>query len=65
MTYGCTYREHVQWMKKQWIGKTVIYQGQRYKVVDVDYNCALLIDKKAPFTDTTAVDPSMLDKEEP
>lgn len=51
-------------MKKQWVGRTVSYQGQSYKVVDVDYNCALLIDKKGSFNDTTAVDPSMLDKED-
>jgi len=48
-------------MKNYWIGKTVSYEGKSYKVVDVDYNCALLIDKKAQFTDTTAVAPSMLD----
>ena len=33
----------------------MIYQGNEYNVVDVDYNGALLIDKKAEFTETTAV----------
>lgn len=42
-------------MKKQWIGKTVIYENEKYKVIDVDYNGLLLIDKKARWTDTTAV----------
>ena len=59
-----TYREHVQWMKKQWIGSFVRFEGAYYVVVDVDYNCGLLIDKKAEFTETTAVDPSMVERVE-
>ena len=42
-------------MKEKWIGKTIEQEGEKYKVVDVDYNGALLIDKKARFTDTTAI----------
>lgn len=33
----------------------VIFENEQYTVVDVDYNGALLIDKKARMTDTTAV----------
>ncbi len=33
----------------------VIFENKQYTVVDVDYNGALLIDKKARMTDTTAV----------
>lgn len=50
-----TYKEWIEKLKKQWIGKTVIYENEKYKVIDVDYNGLLLIDKKARWTDTTAV----------
>ena len=50
-----TYREWIQERRGEWTGKKVIYQGNEYNVVDVDYNGALLIDKKAEFTETTAV----------
>lgn len=42
-------------MRRDWIGRKVIFEGQTYTVVDVDHNGGLLIDKKARFTDTTAV----------
>lgn len=51
-----TYKEYINKLKSEWIGKTVIYDNKKYNVVDVDYNGMLLIDKKARFTDTTAVD---------
>lgn len=51
-----TYRELIERYRKEWTGAEVIYEGNKHKVVDVDYNGALLIDKKAQFTDTTAVD---------
>lgn len=35
--------------------KKVIFENKQYTVVDVDYNGALLIGKKARMTDTTAV----------
>lgn len=57
-----SYKEYIRDMKKEWIGKIVRFQGEEYEVVDVDYNGGLLIDKKAEFTDTTAVDPTQLDK---
>lgn len=50
-----TYREWIEKLKEQWIGKKVIFENEQYTVVDVDYNGALLIDKKARTTDTTAV----------
>lgn len=56
-----TWAEHIEWMKADWIGKPVSYHGKYYKVMDVDYNGALLIDKPARFTDTTAVGPWQLD----
>lgn len=53
------YREYIEKLKKEWIGQIVIYESKKYNVVDVDYNGFLLIDKKARFTNTTAV--SILD----
>ena len=49
------YREHINQLKDEWIGKKVIYEDELHTVVDVDYNGALLIDKKAQYTETTAV----------
>ena len=50
-----TYREYIDRLKKEWLGKSVLFENEKYNVVDVDYNGSLLIDKKARFTDTTAV----------
>lgn len=50
-----TYREYIEKLKSEWIGKSVIYENETYSVVDVDYNGMLLIDKRAKHTDTTAV----------
>lgn len=50
-----TYREWINALKTKWIGKTVIYNNARYRVVDVDYNGLLLIDKESVHTKTTAV----------
>lgn len=55
-----TYREYNEAFRAKWIGKKVIFDGAVYTVVDVDYNGALLIDKKARFTDTTEVSESMV-----
>lgn len=49
------YRERIERDKKEWIGKAVRFEGNTYNVVDVDYNGALMIDKPAQFTETTAV----------
>lgn len=50
-----TYREWIESMKREWIGKRVQFEENIYNVVDVDYNGILLIDKKAQYTETTAV----------
>ena len=50
-----TWTGYIEKLKKEWIGKEVIFENEKHKVVDVDYNGALLIDKKARMTDTTAV----------
>ena len=55
-----TYKEYIEGLKKKWIGRDVLFEDERRKVVDVDYNGMLLIDKKARFTDTTAVSIEMI-----
>lgn len=59
-----TWKNYIEKLKKEWIGKEVIFEGEKYKVVDVDYNGLLLIDKPARMTDTTAVLTSMVNKEQ-
>lgn len=49
------YKAYIEDLKKEWVGKSVLFENEEYTVVDVDYNGSLLIDKKARFTDTTAV----------
>ena len=55
------YRDYITWMRNNWIGKTVAYDGNEYEVVGVDYNGYLLINKPTAFTDTTAVDENMVE----
>lgn len=50
-----TYKQFIENLRNKYIGKKVIYNGETYKVVDVDYNGMLLINKKSYFTETTAV----------
>ena len=57
-----TYRNYIEKMKAKWIGKKVRFEGNEYTVVDVDYNGGLLINKKAEYTETTAIDQFQLDK---
>ena len=55
MDFRQDYKDWIAELRKKWIGMMVTYEGKQYKVVDVDYNGCLLINKKAQFTDTTAV----------
>lgn len=50
-----TYREWIESLKREWIGKQVKFEDNIYNVVDVDYNGFLLIDRKARYAETTAV----------
>ena len=58
-----TYSEYINGLRAEWKGRAVIYNGERHKVIDVDYNGMLLIDKPAQYTETTAVDISHITKE--
>ena len=55
------YKDYIAQLKKEWIGQKVCFDGAEYNVVDVDYNGALLINKKAEFTATTAVLPTQVE----
>ena len=55
-----TYKEMIENMRREWIGARVLYEGEKYTVVGIDYNAGLLIDKPARFTDTTAVETYMV-----
>ena len=51
------WRDHIEALRRHWRDRKVEYEGTVYTVIDVDYNGALLIDKPAQFTATTAVAP--------
>lgn len=56
------YRDYIEGLKREWCGEHVWFEGVVYTVMDVDYNGALLIDKPARFTETTAVSTTMVEK---
>jgi len=57
-----TWKEYIERLKRRWIGRTIKYESGRYKVVDIDYNGMLLINRKARFTETTAVAPGDIEE---
>ena len=57
-----TYREGIENMKKEWVGKKVRFRGEVYTVVDVDYNGSLMIDLPNPFNPTTAISVGMIER---
>lgn len=61
------YKDFIENMKKEWIGKQVSFRGKQYTVIDVDYNGALMINKPTYYHEsytstTTAVGTWQLDK---
>ena len=57
-----TYKDWLERLRREWVGAKVIYEGVRYRVLGIDHNGALLIDRPARFTTTTAVDIYMVTK---
>ena len=49
------YKEYIESLKAEWIGKKVRYENRLYTIVEVDYNGVLHIDKPSQFNETTAV----------
>lgn len=50
------YKDHVNLLREKYIGTKVYYGNELHTIVGIDYNCCALIDKRAQFTETTAVD---------
>lgn len=57
-----TYREGIENMKKEWVGKKVRFRGELHTVVDVDYNGSLMIDLPSEYNQTTAVSIGMIER---
>lgn len=51
-----SYKDYIKALKVGWVGKEIVYEGHTYKVMDVDYNGMLVINKKAEYTDMTTVE---------
>ena len=50
-----SWSEHIEKLRKEYIGRKVRYQGRIHTIVDVDYSGILHIDLPSAHNDTTAV----------
>lgn len=50
-----TWREYITELRAKWIGARVKYDGKVYRIVEVDYNGVLHINKPSEYNETTAV----------
>ena len=50
-----TWKEHIERLKRDWIGKKVMYRDRVHTIVDVDYNGILHIYLPSEHNMTTAV----------
>lgn len=49
-----TWKEYIESLKTEWIGKRVMFGSRPYTIVDVDYNGILHIDRPTERNKTTA-----------
>lgn len=49
------WKDYIEKLKKEWIGKKVRFAGHVYTICDVDYNGILHIDRPTLHNATTAV----------
>lgn len=49
------WRERIELLRKEFIGRKVKYEGETYTIVAVDYNGIIHIDKPTKYNETTAV----------
>ena len=49
------WKDYIEKLKKEWIGKKVEWCGKVYNIVDVDYNGIIHIDKASKINKTRAV----------
>ena len=47
-----TWKQHIENMKQEWIGRQVRFEGETYTVVGIDYNGMLLIDRPQKYTES-------------
>lgn len=52
-----TWKDYIEHRKKKYVGRKVLFDNNIYTIVDVDYNGEFIINKRARYTDTTAVGP--------
>ena len=50
-----TWKERIEALRTEFVGKKVKYEGKEYTIAAVDYNGIIHIDKPAKHTATTAV----------
>lgn len=50
-----TYKQYIENLKAEFIGRKVRYEGDVYTIVHVDYNGCIHIDKPSAYNETTAV----------
>ena len=49
------WKDHIESLKKEFIGKQVYYCNEKFTIVNVDYNGLIHINKPSKFNQTTAV----------
>ena len=57
-----TYKQWIEQLKKEWIGRQIPYEGKLYTVIDVDYNGSLLIDKPNYYNDSYTADHTAVER---
>ncbi len=49
------YRDYIEALRNEFVGKHVMYEGKVYTIAMVDYNGIIHIDKPSQYNKTTAV----------
>ena len=50
-----TYKQYIESLQTEFVGKKVMYDGKPYTIAMVDYNGIIHIDKPTEYNKTTAV----------
>ena len=49
------YKDYIEALRSEFVGKRVMYEGTVYTIAMVDYNGIIHIDKPSQYNETTAV----------
>ena len=49
------YRDYIESLRSEFVGKRIMYEGKVYTIAMVDYNGIIHIDKPSQHNETTAV----------